>query len=123
LQHAPTGAPVRVRAVGEATEVRVEVENDGPPIAPDLVRSLFEPFRSGTEPAGGLGGLGLGLYIVRSIVEAHGGSVDVQSDPSRPVTFTIRLPRERPGSRRARVSGIWRPTRAAAGGGRDGARR
>jgi signal transduction histidine kinase len=122
LQHAPTVAPVRVRAVGEATEVRVEVENDGPPIASDLVRSLFEPFRSGTEPAGSLGGLGLGLYIVRSIVEAHGGSVGVQSEPSRPVTFTIRLPRERPGSRRARVSGIWRPTRAAAGGG-DAARR
>ena len=92
LQHAPAGAPVRVRAVRERSGVRVDVENDGPPIPPEAMRAIFEPFRRGDARHAGDDGLGLGLFIVRTIVEAHGGRVEVASGPARPTTFTVRLP-------------------------------
>jgi signal transduction histidine kinase len=112
LQYAPAGAPVRVRAEGTPDEVRVSVENEGPPIPPELARSIFDPFRRGVEGDGAFDGLGLGLFIVRSIVEAHGGSVSVSSAAGTPTTFTLRLPRVRPAAeRRSRGFGIWRPTR------------
>ncbi len=111
-RHAPPGTPVRVRALGEADRVRVEVENDGPPVPPESLRSIFAPFRraSGVDPGAAHAGVGLGLFIVRSIVEAHGGTVDVESAPARPVTFTVRLPRAPPPVRDATPTSVWRPT-------------
>jgi signal transduction histidine kinase len=110
IEHAPPGTAVRVRAIGEADRVRIEVENDGPPIPPDAVRSLFDPFQRHSS-AGGRPGLGLGLFIVRTIVEAHGGTVEVDSTAS-PVAFTIRLPRVRSDAPRdAAPPDMWRPTR------------
>jgi signal transduction histidine kinase len=94
LQHSPAGTPVRVRASRERSSVRVDVENDGPPIPPDALRAIFEPFRRGDARHAGADGLGLGLFIVRTIVEAHGGQVEVASGPARPTTFTVRLPCE-----------------------------
>ncbi len=122
LRHAPPGTPLRIRAFGEGDGVRVDVENDGPPIPREAVRSLFDPFQGSAGAGAGAGygdgdgdgraGLGLGLFIVRTIIEAHGGTVDVQSAPARPVTFTVRLPRTRPDPRRdARPASLWRPTR------------
>ncbi len=102
LQHAPAGAPVRVRAVRERAFARVDVENDGPPIPADAVRGIFEPFRRGDAHHAGADGLGLGLFIVRTIVEAHGGRVEVASGPARPTTFTVRLPCDGRGSGAAR---------------------
>ncbi|HSD21932.1 MAG TPA: ATP-binding protein [Anaeromyxobacter sp.] len=99
LQHAPAGSPVRVRASRERSCVRVEVENEGPPIPPDALRAIFEPFRRGDARHAGADGLGLGLFIVRTIVEAHGGRVEVASGPARPTTFTVRLP----------CDGAWQP--------------
>ena len=111
LQYASPGTPVRVRAVGENDHVRVEVENEGPPIPPHVVRSMFDPFQRGVRDASEPGSLGLGLYIVRSIVEAHGGSVGAESGPSRPVTFTLRLPRTSSRSHGETMpSRVWRPT-------------
>ncbi|HEX9051146.1 MAG TPA: ATP-binding protein [Anaeromyxobacter sp.] len=112
VRHAPPGTPVRVRALGEADRVRVEVENDGPPVPPESLRSIFDPFRraAGADPGAAHAGVGLGLFIVRSIVEAHGGTVDVRSAPARPVTFTVRLPRTPPSARDATPASVWRPT-------------
>ena len=105
LRYAPPGTPVRVRAAGEGDRVRIDVENDGPPIPSEAVRSLFDPFQRSAGTASGTAGLGLGLFIVRTIVEAHGGTVDADPAAGRPVTFTIRLPRARPGRRRGSTSG------------------
>jgi signal transduction histidine kinase len=111
VRHATPGTPVRVRAIGEKDRVRLEVENDGPPIAGEVVRSLFDPFQP-PGSATGHAGLGLGLFIVRTIVEAHGGTVNVLSSPGRPITFTVDLPRSRPdGWRDATPTSFWRPTR------------
>jgi signal transduction histidine kinase len=114
IRHAAGGAPVRVRAVDEGDAVRLDVENDGPPIEPELMRSLFDPFQQGAHAASRGDGLGLGLSIVRSIVEAHGGAVAVRSGPSCPVTFTVSLPRARSLSRPNTSPTLWRPTGPAA---------
>jgi signal transduction histidine kinase len=70
-------------------EVHVVVRNDGPPIAPDVLPTIFEPFRRGDTEGPGLG---LGLYIVQAIARAHGGEVAVTSSPGSGTTFTMRLP-------------------------------
>jgi signal transduction histidine kinase len=113
IRHAQRGTPVRIRALGEEDRVRIEVENDGPHIPSEVVRSLFDPFQGASR---GPASLGLGLFIVRTIVEAHGGTVEVESAPARPVTFTILLPRSRPEPGRATPASLWRPTREGSPG-------
>jgi signal transduction histidine kinase len=112
VRHAPPGTPVRIRGVGEGEKVRIEVQNEGLPIPREAVRSLFDAFQRPAGAGAAPAGLGLGLFIVRTIVEAHGGTVDVESAPTSSVTFTILLPRKRPGSRPDTASpSFWRPTR------------
>jgi signal transduction histidine kinase len=62
-------------------------------IAPDLLPQIFAPFvsRQGMDSSEGLG---LGLYIVRQIVLAHGGDIDVHSTSDEGTTFSVRLPRQ-----------------------------
>jgi phosphoserine phosphatase RsbU/P len=78
---------------GRASDhVTVRVRNGGPAIPAEQLPSLFEAFRRGDRsPAG----LGLGLFIVREIVRAHEGMIDVASS-SEGTVFTMRLPRESP---------------------------
>ncbi len=97
VRHGPPGRPVRVRAMRDAGGVRIEVRDDGPGIAPEYQPRLFEKFYRvpGSEP----GGAGLGLSIVRDVVEAHGGKVGVQSAPGAGSVFWLELPdAERPRS-------------------------
>ena len=91
LQHANDG-PVRVLLDGDdPLHVSLCVHNQGPPIQSEVVPQLFEPFRRGDAS---VEGLGLGLYIVREIVRAHGGSVDVRSSAGEGTMFAVTLPRE-----------------------------
>jgi signal transduction histidine kinase len=64
-------------------------------IAEDVRSQLFDPFRSGNAFHTRREGLGLGLYIVNQIVEAHAGSIEALSDAELGTRFTIRLPRSR----------------------------
>ncbi len=91
LQHGPRDARVTVSVRGAADAVELCVHNDGPPIRPDLLEVIFEPFRQGC-PGGEAGSVGLGLFIVREVMRAHGGSVEVRSSASEGTAFTIRLP-------------------------------
>ena len=76
-----------------ASEVVLEINNGGS-IAPELLATIFEPFRSGTERRNeGSSGLGLGLYISEQIVLAHGGTITVGSSGAEGTRFSIRLPR------------------------------
>ncbi|OJH41299.1 PAS domain-containing sensor histidine kinase [Cystobacter ferrugineus] len=98
VHYSPEGKPVRVTLRGESVEdVVLTVHNHGPPIPAELLPVLFEPFRRGpgTGPSN-RDGLGLGLYIVRQIVLAHGGQLDVSSSADKGTTFTVRLPRIHP---------------------------
>ena len=74
-------------------EVQIVVEDRGLGIPPADLPHVFEPFYRGTEAQSQqIHGNGLGLSIVRSIVEAHGGRVTVTSTPGKGSTFTIHLP-------------------------------
>jgi PAS domain S-box-containing protein len=96
VEHGAKDGPVRVSVGVDGADAVLEVENEGPPIAPELLPVIFEPFcgRLALRGASGARGLGLGLYIVREVVTAHGGSVAVDSSAERGTTFTVRLPRE-----------------------------
>jgi signal transduction histidine kinase len=94
VRHGESGA-IRVTLDGDAPEsVTVRVENPGV-IAPDVRAQLFDPFRSGGTIASKREGLGLGLYIVKQIVEAHAGSIEALSDPEQGTRFIVQLPRRR----------------------------
>jgi signal transduction histidine kinase len=93
IRHGAAG-PISVRASGmDAGYVTITVHNAG--AIPAHVRDLlFDPFRSGTDPLTRSGGLGLGLFIVKQIVEAHGGEILVASSEAEGTRFEVRLPRE-----------------------------
>jgi PAS domain S-box-containing protein len=98
LQHGAPSAPVDVRLATRGASAVLEVHNSGPAIPPDLRAALFEPYRRGPAKGRKVRGLGLGLYITRQIVLAHGGDVAVKSSEGG-TTFTVTLPRrsEAPG--------------------------
>jgi signal transduction histidine kinase len=85
---------VRVGLQGDADGVHFEVKNRGPAIDPATAEQLFDPLRRGQADShrANTDGLGLGLYIVREIVRAHGGEVELRSDETETV-FSVRLPR------------------------------
>jgi len=72
--------------------VELVVSNAGN-IPKDLLPQIFDPFRGRSEPGRRSEGLGLGLYIVKELVEAHEGRVDVSSKPGERTRFSVRLPR------------------------------
>jgi signal transduction histidine kinase len=81
---------VTVSAVAEEGAVSIRVIDRGPGIAPEVRARLFERFYRGRRREGE--GLGLGLYLVRKLVEAHGGRVDVESAQGSGSTFSVTLP-------------------------------
>ena len=95
LQHSPAGSPGRVSTRSEDSSVLLEVHNEnvGRAIPPQVLPHLFEPYRRGPEAGAGQGSIGLGLFITRQIVLAHGGGIDVRSTLEEGTTFTVRLPR------------------------------
>jgi signal transduction histidine kinase/GAF domain-containing protein len=105
LEHGARGGAVRVSVGGCEDEVFLEVENQGPAIPPERLRTIFDPFSGGPGPrdTSRARGLGLGLYIIRQVVSAHRGTVEVDSTP-RATVFTVRLPR-RAGLGRAEAPG------------------
>jgi PAS domain S-box-containing protein len=106
IKYGASGTPVVVTIGSEDSQVSVAVTNEGRGIAPEELPRLFQRFRR-TEDAklAGLEGVGLGLFITRSLVEAHGGWLDVRSAVGGTTTFRFTLPsssRSRPSVSRAR---------------------
>jgi signal transduction histidine kinase len=92
-KYSPAGASVEVTAGTENGYVRVAVRDQGPGIAIDQQRQIFEKFgRAEVAGGGGKPGTGLGLFIARSIAEAHGGALEVDSTPGSGATFVLVLP-------------------------------
>src|SRR5207247_9079641 len=94
IKYSSEETPVRVTAHAAGTEVRIEIEDRGFGIAPEDAAQLFQKFHRVTTPATrDIGGTGLGLYIVKGLVEAHGGRVWVESIPGAGSTFAFTMPR------------------------------
>ncbi|HEX8826082.1 MAG TPA: PAS domain S-box protein [Archangium sp.] len=91
LRYARPGTAVTVRLRALKGEVELAVTNEGEPIPEELLPVLFEPFRRGSSKFRPSGSLGLGLYIVRQVVEGHGGRVVARSQGGT-TTFTVRVP-------------------------------
>lgn len=92
----PDGGTVRVSTTAGPGSVALVVENTGEPLAPDLVATLAEPFRRGTERLhDDHAGVGLGLAIVASIVRAHDGTLELSPRPTGGLRVTVRLPASR----------------------------
>ncbi|WP_229908374.1 ATP-binding protein [Comamonas sp. JC664] len=89
------GKPVEVALESERDVATLMVKDYGIGIAPGRLETLFRRFERAV-PVRHYGGLGLGLYRLRRIVEAHGGGVSVDSAPGEGATFRVRLPREGP---------------------------
>ena len=92
IRHSPKGSRIVVRARPEKAWVRFEVEDQGPGIPVEYQQRIFEKFfrMPGTKGEG----IGLGLYISREIVAAHGGEMGVESEPGKGSRFwfTLRVP-------------------------------
>ncbi|HTQ03207.1 MAG TPA: response regulator [Polyangiaceae bacterium] len=92
LHHGQAGSPVEVKLTCSEQEVCLSVHNDGV-IAPELLPTLFDPFRKRGTTRSKSRGLGLGLFISQQIALAHGGSVEVESTAETGTLFTVRIPR------------------------------
>jgi PAS domain S-box-containing protein len=91
------GKPIAVSVAADADRARLSVKDEGIGIAPEHQARVFGRFERAVS-ARHFGGLGLGLYIARQIVEAHGGAIRLESALGEGSTFTVELPRRPPAS-------------------------
>jgi PAS domain S-box-containing protein len=97
LDYSHANAPVDFTLTDAGDTLQIQVHNDGPPIPAALLPNIFEPFRRAVAgDAHPTSGLGLGLFIVQQIAQAHGGTVEVASHDGQGTTFTVHLPRGGP---------------------------
>jgi len=92
VKYSPEGGEVRVSVAAGNGAVRIAVRDAGPGIPRDQQARIFEKFGRVDVPGASKPGTGLGLFIARSIAEAHGGSLDVSSGDEPGATFTLTLP-------------------------------
>lgn len=92
LQHGEHDRPVKVVARIDAEDVLFDVHNEGSPIPPPLLANIFEPMVSHAREGAASTNVGLGLFIAREIVLAHGGTVTVKSMAGEGTRFSVRLP-------------------------------
>jgi two-component system OmpR family sensor kinase len=91
--HTPAGTPIHVRLAAEDGEVVLEVADAGPGVPAEESERIFERFhRTDRSRTRSQGGVGLGLAIVRSVIEAHGGSVGYRARPGGGSVFRVVLP-------------------------------
>ena len=95
IQYSDSDSPVTVTISGTDPDIAtLKVHNFGPPIPLENQRTIFQSgMRGQINDAGEQTHLGLGLYIARLIVEAHGGEIAVSSDGNKGTTFSVKLPR------------------------------
>jgi two-component system OmpR family sensor kinase len=92
--HTPPETPVTVQVAIAGDDAVIEVSDNGPGLTDDEKSHVFERFfRADPSRSRRLGGAGLGLAIVSAVVTAHGGQVDVRSEPGHGAAFIVRLPR------------------------------
>jgi len=105
MQHGGGKGAVGITLGSESSHVRLVVHNDGPPIPPEALPTIFDPLVRDPSPElqkqRRPGSIGLGLFIARQVATAHGGAIDVKSSEQAGTTFTVILPRHPNGSLKA----------------------
>jgi signal transduction histidine kinase len=91
LRYTPASAGIVVRLVTEAHRAHISICDAGPGLSPSEIEVVFEPYRRAANPLG-RSGTGLGLYVSKQIVEAHGGSIGVESVRGAGARFFFALP-------------------------------
>ena len=86
------GAPIHVQVASEADRASLVVRDHGIGIADEDQARIFEPYQRGAGGKKSAGGFGLGLWIVRQLTDAMGGTIAVESRPGEGATFTVTLP-------------------------------
>src|SRR5207245_6754721 len=93
IKHSPTHAVISIRAAQEDGELRLAVADRGPGFPPKEAEKLFEKYyRSAVERDSGIPGTGLGLFIVKTVGERHGGSVAARVGAEGGAEFEMTLP-------------------------------
>jgi signal transduction histidine kinase len=94
-KYTPTGGHITVSASTDGDRVALEVADDGPGIAPELLPRVFEAFAQGRQGLDRkLGGLGLGLAIARQLITLHGGTIEARSPVlEKGTVMVVKLPR------------------------------
>jgi len=88
------GARIKLTASADAENVQIQVADQGPGMPPEVAAHAFDPFfRADESRDRRSGGVGLGLSIIRSVVEAHGGKVELETAPGRGTSVTACIPR------------------------------
>jgi signal transduction histidine kinase len=99
LQHGSSDGVVELSIASEGPDIILSVRNQGPPIAPEILATIFDPLVRDTSTDAQRqrreGSVGLGLYIAHEIVTSHGGTIDVSSSAESGTVFTIRIPCQR----------------------------
>ncbi len=93
IRYSPNGGRIEVRVAFEQAEAVVSVKDEGTGIPPEAIPHLFERnYRAAEAARANAGGLGLGLYVAKGIIDAHGGSISVRSEPGKGSCFYVALP-------------------------------
>jgi signal transduction histidine kinase len=94
LEHGASNSDVQLSLATVGSDISLAVHNQGTPIAPELLPTIFDPLvrETSTDRQRRTGSVGLGLYIAREIVTAHGGGIDVRSSADSGTVFTVRFP-------------------------------
>jgi signal transduction histidine kinase len=92
VKYSPPESVIEVGLYRSDRELRITVRDEGQGIPPDEVDSVFDRFRRRSSQGTAHAGVGLGLYIVRSLAQAYGGRIDVRSTLGRGTTFTVAFP-------------------------------
>jgi signal transduction histidine kinase len=103
VKYSPDGARIEIAAAQEDAQVRVSIKDHGIGIPQGELERVFERYYRGSNTSG-IGGSGVGLSLVRSIVDLHKGSISLESTEGRGSCFTLRFPAVSPGTRGARTS-------------------
>jgi signal transduction histidine kinase len=100
MKHTPAGGRIAVSTVADGEEIVLRVDDSGAGMPPELLDRVFDPLVQGPAPGGTAKGLGLGLSVVRRLVELHGGRVEALSaGVGQGSSFVVRLPAAPPVSR------------------------
>jgi two-component system sensor histidine kinase KdpD len=96
IKYSPPASSIAISGSRQQEQLMIHVHNEGAGIAPEEQERLFEKFYRSPANENHVPGAGMGLSVAREIMRAHGGEIQVRSEPNRGVTFTLLLPAGKP---------------------------